>query len=156
MLAIDALPLPVLRQVLDELGAPSWREQARVEQLPPAGDWRTWLIMAGRGWGKTRTGAEAINEWVRDGKSRAVSYIGQTAADLRKLIEPAIIDASTVPIADFNQSSHTIKWANGAKAFGFSAEDPDSLRGYQADTAWLDEVLLMRSTCTEPSAFFVA
>ena len=46
---------------------PTWEEIARPEQRLPAGEWRSWLILAGRGWGKTRTGAEAVSEWVRTG-----------------------------------------------------------------------------------------
>lgn len=50
-----------------------WRAWAREDQLLPDGDWRVWLILAGRGWGKTRTGAEAVSRWVREGKCRRLA-----------------------------------------------------------------------------------
>jgi phage terminase large subunit-like protein len=61
----------------------AWSSIARPEQLPPPGDWRTWLILAGRGWGKTRTGAETVASWVREGSARRIAVVAPTLADVR-------------------------------------------------------------------------
>jgi predicted phage terminase large subunit-like protein len=152
MLAIESLPLPVLRAVLSDLGPPRWREIARKEQQLPEGTWRTWLVLAGRGFGKSRTGAEAITEWVEAGKARKVMIAAQTAADARDVSVDAIrtriidFDANGKPIhglrpgVEYEPSKRRVTWANGATGTTFSAEDPDSFRGYQGDSAWLDEV----------------
>lgn len=63
-----------------------WRAWAREDQLLPDGDWRVWLILAGRGWGKTRTGAEAVSRWVREGKCRRLALVAPTAADARDVM----------------------------------------------------------------------
>ena len=63
-----------------------WRYWARPEQLPPEGGWRTWLILAGRGWGKSRTGAEWVRAIVASGKARRVALVARTAADVRDVL----------------------------------------------------------------------
>lgn len=108
-----------------------WRVLARPEQLVPPGDWRTWLILAGRGWGKTRTGAEAISEWVRSRQARRM-----IEGPLSGLI--AIARPGEEP--RYEPSKRRLTWPNGAVATAYSAEDPDSLRGPQFDAAWLDEL----------------
>ena len=62
-----------------------WRFWARKNQLAPEGDWRTWLVMAGRGFGKTRTGAEWIREEIAAGRRR-IALVGPTAADVRDVM----------------------------------------------------------------------
>jgi phage terminase large subunit-like protein len=134
----------------------TWRDLARPEQLAPGGDWRTWLILAGRGFGKTRTGAETICQWVNDGTAHRIYIAAQTTADARDLS----VEALRTRIIGFNDegkpklglrrgltyepSKRRVQWANGASGITFSAEDPDSFRGYQGDTAWLDEVAAWR------------
>jgi len=121
-----------------------WLSIARPEQLPPAGDWRTWLLMAGRGFGKTRSGAEAINGWACAGTARRIGVVAQTAADVRDLSMAALRRAAG-PAATYIESKHfRLRWPNGAEAMGFSAEEPDSLRGYEFDTAWSDELAAWR------------
>lgn len=116
---------------------------ARDEQVPPDGEWSTWLVLAGRGWGKTRTGAEWIHERVRQG-ARHLALVAPTAADARDVMVegPAGILACSRegdrPL--YESSKRRVTWANGATATLFSAEEPDRLRGPQHDTAWLDEV----------------
>jgi len=117
----------------------SWPTIARPAQLPPSGVWRTWLILAGRGWGKTRTGAETIAGWVRDGRSRRIALVGQTNADVRDLMVRALRKAAGPGVEYTESKHHRLAWPNGAEALGFSAEEPDSLRGYEVDTAWSDE-----------------
>jgi len=120
--------------------AAAWSSIARPEQLPPSGDWRTWLILAGRGWGKTLTGAQTIAAWVREGSARRIAVVAPTLADVRDLAMRAL-RAAAGPAVQYTESQHfCLRWPNGAEAMGFSAEDPDSLRGYQFDTAWCDEV----------------
>jgi len=125
-----------------------WADIARPEQLLPAGDWRTWLILAGRGWGKTRTGAEAISQWVRTGAARHIALVGQTAADVRDVMIQG--DSGLLAVARsgerprYEPSKRRLTWSNGAMAITFSAEDPDSLRGPQFDAAWCDELAAWR------------
>ena len=57
-----------------------WRSVARPEQLPPNGDWTTWLILAGRGWGKTRTGAEWVRSLAESGRAYRIALVGRTAS----------------------------------------------------------------------------
>lgn len=121
----------------------SWRDLARHDQLPPPGDWRTWLVLAGRGWGKTRTGAETIAEWIAQGEAKHVAIVAQTAADARD-ISMAALRTAAGPTAKYQPSLLRLTWPNGASARSFSAEDPDALRGYQFDAAWSDEVAAWR------------
>lgn len=134
----------------------TWRSVARREQLPPDGDWRTWLILAGRGWGKSRTGAETLKTWAAAGKARRIALVAQTAADVRDVSIDALLtriegfDRYQKPILGrepdmhYEPSKRRLTFPDGAVATTFSAEDPDSLRGYQVDTAWLDELAAWR------------
>jgi phage terminase large subunit-like protein len=122
---------------------PQWAEIARPEQLPPDGDWRTWLVLAGRGWGKTRTGAETVARWIRDGQIHRVAAVAQTAADARD-ISMAALRAAAGPSVAYQPSLLRLTWPNGATVRSFSAEDPDALRGYEFDAAWSDEVAAWR------------
>jgi phage terminase large subunit-like protein len=116
---------------------------ARIEQVPPDGDWSTWLCCAGRGWGKTCTGAEWTNERARTG-ARYIALVAPTAADARDVMVegPAGILARSRdgerPI--YEPSKRQLTWPNGAIAKLYSAEEPDRLRGPQHDTAWCDEL----------------
>lgn len=116
---------------------------ARPEQLPPPGDWRTWLCLAGRGWGKTRTGAEWVRARVDEGYRR-IALVGRTAADVRDVMiagESGIL-AVCPPRARprYVESKRRLEWPNGAIATCYSADKPDQLRGPQHDTAWCDEL----------------
>lgn len=149
-LAADQLDVP-----LDAAGS-AWRAFARPDQLPPPGDWRTWLILAGRRWGKSRTGAETIVGWSEAGLAHKVAAVGQTAADSRDILADALCtiivgkrsDGSPLfaprPGAYYEPSKMRVSLPGGAVVRLFSAEDPDALRGYGADAAWLDEVAAWR------------
>jgi predicted phage terminase large subunit-like protein len=121
----------------------SWRLAARPEQLAPAGEWRTWLVLAGRGFGKTRTGAEWCHEAIAAGCGR-IALVGPTAADARDVMvegESGILATSPSwarPL--YEPSKRRLTWASGAQATCFSAEEPERLRGPQHDAAWCDEV----------------
>ena len=122
---------------------PSENKGAREEQVPPDGDWSTWLVISGRGWGKTRTGSEWIHERVANG-ARLIALIAPTAADGRDVIVegPAGILATARPDQRprYQSSKRRVTWPNGATATLFSGEEPDRLRGPQHDTVWCDEL----------------
>jgi predicted phage terminase large subunit-like protein len=123
-----------------------WRSplNARPKQVAPDGDWTTWLILAGRGFGKTRTGAEWIRERVETGIAKRIALIGKTPADVRDVMiegESGIINISpswNKPI--YEPSKRRLTWPNGAIAHTFSSYEPDQIRGPQFDTAWADEM----------------
>lgn len=134
-----------------------WRFLARVEQLPPDGDdWQTWLILAGRGSGKTRTGAEWVREQVKSGVKR-MHLIAPTASDARDVMvegESGLLsvcwagDRSVTgePLGrpSYEPSKRRLTWANGAIATLFSAEEPERLRGPQCEAIWCDELASWR------------
>ncbi len=123
-----------------------WPFWARPDQLAPPGDWNTWLALAGRGWGKTRSGAE----WVRGIKASIsrIALVAPTAADVRDVIvegESGIL--ATSPPWDrpvYEPSKRRLTWANGAQAALYSADEPDRLRGPQHGAAWCDELAAWR------------
>jgi len=123
-----------------------WRGIGRPEQLIPDGDqWRVWLILAGRGFGKTRTGAEAILEWVKTGQCRRIALVAPTAGDARDVMVEGESGILAVSAADgfpatYEPSKRRVTWPNGAIATLYSAEEPDRLRGPQHDGAWCDEL----------------
>jgi phage terminase large subunit-like protein len=121
---------------------------ARGNQLPPNGAWRTWLLMAGRGFGKTRTGAETVRNYVESGKYSRVALVGRTAADVRDvMIEGESGILSCCPNWNrprYDKSLRRITWQNGAIATAYSAEEPSVLRGPQHDLAWCDEFAAWR------------
>lgn len=122
-----------------------WMHQRRANQIPPTGDWRTWLVMAGRGFGKTRTGAEFICERVAAGDARLIALVAPTAADARDVMvqgESGLLACAARwgLHATYQPSRRRVAFANGAQAFTYSADEPDRLRGPQHDTAWSDEI----------------
>jgi phage terminase large subunit-like protein len=140
-------------QLADTLADGGWRSKARPEQLAPEGDWwNGWLLMAGRGFGKTRTGAEWVKEHVEAGTAGRVALIAPTAGDARDVMVegPAGILAVSAPWLrpEYEPSKRRLTWPNGATASTFSSEEADRLRGPQHDLAWADEIAAM----AEPSA----
>jgi phage terminase large subunit-like protein len=140
-----------------------WGFWGRPTQLAPAGSWDNWLILAGRGFGKTRTGAE----WVREnmcgstplarGRWRHIAIIAETAADARDVMvgdgkAPCDPNAGSgilqVHPKDFlplyEPSKRRLTWPNGAAATLYNAVEPDQLRGPQHDAAWCDELCKWR------------
>ena len=117
-----------------------WLAWARPEQLPPPGDWRTWLFLGGRGAGKTRSGAEWVSHRARTGLSRRIALIGPTFHDVREVMVEWGLLALPHERPRFEATRRRLVWANGAEASCFSAEDPESLRGPQFDAAWCDEL----------------
>lgn len=136
-----------------------WLVQARADQLPPdatpSGDpWQTWLILGGRGAGKTRTGAE----WVRamalghppftDAPVGRIALVAETMHDARAVMVEGVSGLLAIHPARerprFESSRGQLEWPNGAIAQLFSADDPDSLRGPQFGAAWADEIAKWR------------
>lgn len=128
-----------------------WTAWARQGQLEPPGDWSVWLLMAGRGYGKTRAGAE----WVRSqmcgptplspGKVRHMALVAETAADARDvMVKSSLGGILAVHPPDFRptfvEGRRILEWPNGAIAHTYSAEDPEQLRGPEHDAAWSDEL----------------
>ena len=125
-----------------------WRFWARPSQLPPEGRWRVWLLLAGRGFGKTRTGAELVRSRVAARSARRLALIAPTAADARDVMvegESGILAIS--PRWDrprWEPSRRRLTWPNGAIATFYSADEPERLRGPQHDAAWCDELASWR------------
>ena len=125
-----------------------WTIWAREKQLPPPGDWRVWLILAGRGFGKTRTGAEWVRAEIEEGRCGRIALVGETAADARDVMVEG--DSGILKISPpwnrpkYEPSKRRLTWPNGAIATTFSAEDPEQLRGPQFDGAWCDEIAKWR------------
>ena len=118
---------------------------ARPDQKPPEGNWDIWCILSGRGWGKTRTGAEWLKDNIESGHMRRVAIVGETAADVRDVMvegESGILSCyppGKRPI--YKPSRRQIIWPwNGAVASIYNATRPDQLRGPQHDGAWSDEL----------------
>ncbi len=123
-------------------------------QLPPEGDWTTWVVMGGRGAGKTRAGAE----WVRaqaegrtpekPGRARRIALVAETWEQAREIMvfgDSGIMACSPPdrrPV--YLATRRVLSWPNGAEAQMFSAADPESLRGPQFDAAWCDELAKWR------------
>ncbi len=125
-----------------------WPFWARDSQLPPKGEWRVWLLLAGRGFGKTRTGAEFVRARVGAHTARRIALVAPTAADVRDVMvegESGILAISRGgDRPDYEPSKRRLTWPNGAVATLFSADEPQRLRGPQHDLAWCDELAAWR------------
>jgi len=125
-----------------------WSLWARPAQLAPDGDWRIWLILAGRGFGKTRTGAEWVRQQVENGTARRIALVGATAADVRDTMvegESGLLRAFPDGYRPrYEPSKRRVTFWNGATATTYSADEPDRLRGPNHDLAWADEVAAWR------------
>jgi len=121
-----------------------WSVWARPHQLPPPGEWLTWMILTGRGWGKTRTGAEWVTDQAKKG-AKHIALIGQTKADVRDTmieIGPSSILKISNPkfYPKYESSKRRIVWPNGCIGTIYSGDEPDQVRGPSHDRAWIDEL----------------
>ena len=148
---IAMLPETERKHVLTRIGPAkaeemwsSWREGwARPNQLPPIGEWRVWVIMAGRGYGKTRAGAEWVHELAAEGPVR-IALVGPTEDEVRAVM----VEGSSGILACCGErerplwepSLGRLSWSNGATARVYSAANPEALRGPEHDYAWCDEI----------------
>lgn len=131
-----------------------WPFWARPNQLAPPGNWLTWVILAGRGFGKTRCGSE----WVRSmvcgdtplaaGRASRVALVAETAADARDVMvegDSGILGVHPKAFRPiYEPSKRRLTWPNGAVATLFNATEPDQLRGPQHDLGWCDELAKWR------------
>lgn len=121
-----------------------WSIWARESQQIPSGNWRVWLILAGRGFGKTRTGAEYTRFQIEQGLAGRFALVGRTAADVRDVMvegESGILKVSPPWFRPkYEPSKRRLTWPNGAIATTYSADEPDLLRGPQHDGFWADEL----------------
>lgn len=120
-----------------------WSFWARPEQRAPAGQWNTWAMIAGRGAGKTRSGAEWVREKWRQG-TRIFHFVAPTEADYRDVMingTSGIVSISPEwEKPRFIPSQRKLVWPNGAYALCFSSAEPDRLRGPQCEAMWADEI----------------
>lgn len=124
--------------------ATHWRLWARPEQVAPQGDWRTWLVMAGRGFGKTRAGAEWVREIAGADPEARIALVGASLGEARAVMvegESGLLAISPPRRRPkFESSLRRLTWPNGAQATLYSAGEPESLRGPQHSHAWCDEI----------------
>lgn len=122
----------------------TWAVWARRAQLPPEGGWQVWLILAGRGFGKTRAGAEWVQEIATQDGTARIALVAASLAEARAVMVEGesglrrIAPEGQQP--QFESSLRRLTWPSGAQAMLFSAAEPDSLRGPQHSHAWCDEV----------------
>lgn len=140
--AIDDLPLATKAQL-----AYHWPFWARVNQREPEGeDWVYWLILAGRGFGKTRTGAETVRRWVKT--CEMVNLIGATVDDARDIMIEGESGILAICPDDerptYRKSERKLLWPNGATSLIFTADEPERLRGKQHMRLWADEMASWR------------
>jgi phage terminase large subunit-like protein len=123
-----------------------WDFWARPEQKLPDGDWTFWLILAGRGFGKTRTGAETVRQWAKS--FRFINLIGATADDARDIMIEgesgilAICPPDERPL--YEKGNRKLVWPSGATSLIFTADEPERLRGKQHEKLWADEMAAWR------------
>lgn len=121
----------------------TWAAWARDNQIAPVGNWSTWCILSGRGWGKTRTGAEWVIEKAQMYPGCHIALIGRTVADVRDVMikgRSGILAVSPPWFQpDYKPSLRLLLWPNGSYATTYSADVPDQLRGPQHSFAWCDE-----------------
>ncbi len=121
-----------------------WPLWARREQLPPAGDWHLWLICAGRGFGKTRAGAEWVRHVAEEDPNARIALVTRSIVEARAVMvegESGLLACHPYEEApEFEPSLRRLTWPNGAQATLYSASEPESLRGPQHGYAWCDEI----------------
>ena len=123
----------------------SWRFWRRNDQFEPQGDWRTWLVMAGRGYGKTRMGAEWVSALAAEYPGARFALVGATLNEARQVMVEGESGLLALPFAErpeWEPSLRRLTWRNKATATLFSAAEPESLRGPQHDFAWADEIAI--------------
>ena len=121
-----------------------WPLWARAEQMPPTSDWHTWLICAGRGFGKTRAGAEWVRMLARTDRHARIALVGASLAEVRSVMiegESGILAVSPPDYApQWEPSLRRLSWPGGARGYCYSGAEPEALRGPQHSHAWCDEI----------------
>jgi phage terminase large subunit-like protein len=148
---LAALKRPALERVLRALQPPALRAIAEAwfwkgwqGQIEPEGDWKVWLLMAGRGFGKTRAGAEWVLARVRETPGARIALVGGNLREVESVMvrgpSGIIACAGTGERPQWKAGSRKLVFPCGAEAAAFSAERPDSLRGPEHHFAWCDEL----------------
>lgn len=149
--ALNAQDLAMLATIIETLKPgqisainnhwPLWRQPVQDE---PAGDWRVWLMMAGRGFGKTRLGAQWVRARAVATPGARIALVAATMAEVRSVMvegESGLLAATrAVDQVQWEPSLGRLTWGNGTQAFAYSAETPEALRGPQHHFAWCDEL----------------
>lgn len=121
-----------------------WNFWARPNQIAPEGLWNTWLVLAGRGYGKTRMGAEWIRKIAATYPGCRIALVAETAADARDVMilgDSGLINCDPTLTADnWSPTNRRLSWPNGSTAWCYNATEPDQLRGPQHHFAWVDEL----------------
>jgi phage terminase large subunit-like protein len=134
------------RRVLDEC----WAAWAHEGQLAAPGDWPTWVLMAGRGFGKTRAGAEWVSQFARDNPGASIALVAATVEEARSVMVEG--RSGLLAVARFEERRKTVwepsrrrlVFASGAEAFLYSGANPEGLRGPEHHAAWCDELAKWR------------
>lgn len=141
--AVRAMTEPMRREFFAR-----WRAWAHDGQFCPPGNWRVWLIRAGRGFGKTRAGAEWVSQIARDVPGARIALVGATLEDVRRVMVEGPSGVLAVARGDekpvWNITAGEVRWPNGAVAHVYSAESPEKLRGPEHHAAWCDELAKWR------------
>lgn len=131
---IGALADTITRDERDAM-AHDFRYSAHAGQIAPPGDWRVWLVMGGRGFGKTRAGAEWVRSVAESDGTVRIALVGASLGEARSVMvegESGLVACSPPHCRPlFEPSLHRLRWPNGAQAFLYSAAEPESLRGPQ-------------------------
>ncbi len=120
----------------------SWPKWARDEQMPPPGDWTTWLLMGGRGSGKTRAGSEWVRQLARERVS-PIALVGETMSEAVEIMvrgESGILAVHPDEDRPTLHGKNRLSWPNGVEATILTASDPERFRGPQFAAAWCDEI----------------
>ncbi|HEY0623524.1 DNA-packaging protein [Sphingomonas sp.] len=121
-----------------------WRAWAHGGQIAPPGDWRVWLIRAGRGFGKTRAGSEWVSELARTMPDGRFALVGATLDEVRRVMIEGKSGLIATARADrrpvWRASTRELAFPSGAVAFAYSADSPEGLRGPEHHLAWCDEL----------------
>ncbi|MFL9839961.1 terminase family protein [Sphingomonas sp. ST-64] len=133
------MTVPMRRELLAR-----WSLWAHGGQLMPPGDWRVWLIRAGRGFGKTRAGSEWVHQLALDEPAGRFALVGASLDEVRRVMIEGQSGLIAVARADrrpvWKASARELHFASGAIAFAYSADSPEGLRGPEHHAAWADEL----------------
>ena len=128
---------------LQPAGTSCWEQIARKNQLMPEGNWRIWMLLAGRGFGKTRAAAEAIRKLALSGKYKRIVLIANTIEEVKQVMVEGVSGLQNISQDEdgltYIPSRRELRWKNGTIATLYGAENYQQLRGPQFDLAWVDE-----------------
>lgn len=124
-----------------------WERWAHAGQVPTADGWRIWLILAGRGFGKTRAAAEWVSDYARRHPDARIALVGATIDDVHRVMVGGEggLQASAHDHAPTLWKGGVLHFASGAQAFAYSAEAPEKLRGPEHHAGWCDEIAKWRA-----------